>query len=66
MDKKFTKTLRKILRNQLVKKNKIHIKGVGTWQLKHQTQYQENRHDGRVIMQPPRDVIDFAPDKKKL
>lgn len=65
MDKKFTKTLKKILRNQLIKKNKIKIEGVGSWQLKHQTQYQEKRKDGRVIMHPPRDIIDFVPDRQE-
>jgi len=65
LDKQFLQNLKNIIRDQLGQKNTIKITGIGTFRLRHRAQYQEQREDGRVVMQPPKDYVEFIPDNKE-
>lgn len=62
LNKDFLKSLKSVIRDQLINKNTIKITGVGTFKLRHRAQYQQQREDGRVVMQPPKDYIEFTPE----
>ena len=62
LNKDFLKSLKSVIRDQLIKKNTIKITDIGTFRLRHRAQYQQQREDGRVVMQPPKDYIEFTPE----
>ena len=62
LNKDFLKSLKSVIRDQLIKKNTIKITGIGILKLRHRAQYQQQREDGRVVMQPPKDYIEFTPE----
>jgi len=65
INKQFLKSLKGIIRDQLGQKNTIQIADVGIFKLRHRAQYQEQREDGRVVMQPPKDYVEFVPENKE-
>lgn len=65
LDKQFLRSLKNVIRDQLGQNNTIEITGVGTFRLRHRAQYQEQREDGRVVMQPPKDYVEFIADNKE-
>ncbi|MDX1637368.1 MAG: HU family DNA-binding protein [Balneolaceae bacterium] len=63
MDKEFVTAFADIIRDQIVRKNVITIKGLGTFKQIHRKQYQKQHSNGQVVMMPPKDEIEFIPDK---
>lgn len=64
MTKEFLETLGIVIRDQIIMKNSVDIKGLGTFKPVHHTQKQEKRADGTNIMVPPKDAIEFTAEKK--
>ena len=59
MDTKFIKALKEVLREQLVKKHSVDIEGLGLFEVKHYEQHQKRFSNGKVVMMPPADVLEF-------
>ncbi len=65
MDQIFLQAFSEVIREQVSKKNKIDVKGLGVFGYQHRKQYQKQYDDGRVVMMPPRDVITFIPEENR-
>lgn len=59
MTKEFLKIFGITIRDQLIMKNTVEVKGLGTFKTEHTAQYQKTLADGRVVMLPPSDDIQF-------
>lgn len=64
MTKEFLETLSIVIRDQVIMKNSVEIKGLGTFKAVHHNQKQEKRADGTNIMVPPSDTIEFTAEKR--
>ncbi|MEX0719742.1 MAG: HU family DNA-binding protein [Balneolaceae bacterium] len=64
MTKEFLETLGIVIRDQVIMKNSVEIKGLGTFKAVHQNQKQEKRADGTNVMIPPSDSVEFVAEKK--
>lgn len=64
MEKEFITAFKEIVREQLVKKNEVHIEGLGSFSSEHIQQHQTQQEDGQVLMMPPKDTITFNPAKR--
>lgn len=64
MTKDFLKAFGIVLRDQIIMKNSVDISGLGTFKAAHHSQTQEKRADGKIVMMPPRDVIEFKAEQK--
>lgn len=64
MTKDFLETLGIVIRDQIIMKNSVEIKGLGTFKAVHQNQRQEKQADGKNVMLPPEDTIEFTAEKK--
>lgn len=62
MEPEFIKTFTQVIKEQLVKDNRISILELGQFRKVHHTQTQKKMDDGRVVMMPPRDTIEFKPE----
>ena len=63
MDQTFLKAFVEVVKEEVSKKQSVQIEGLGTFQIKHQKQYQQQFDNGRVVMMPPKDQIVFKEDK---
>ncbi|RNC83957.1 MAG: hypothetical protein ED557_09305 [Balneola sp.] len=59
MTKDFLKAFGIVIRDQIIMKNSVQVNGLGTFKATHHTQSQEKRADGKTVMLPPRDAIEF-------
>ena len=59
MKPKFIKAFKEVLREQIIKKNDVQIEGLGRFRVVHQEQRQKKYDNGRVVMLPPSDVVEF-------
>jgi nucleoid DNA-binding protein len=59
MTKDFLQAFGMIIRDQIIMKNSVEIEGLGTFSVKHRNQKQEKRADGKTVMLPPKDGIEF-------
>lgn len=64
MEKEFLDALGVVIRDQIIMKNTVQIKGLGTFKPVHHNQRQDKRADGVNIMRPPKDTIEFEAEKK--
>ena len=62
MEPAFIKSLTQVIKEQLVKNNRVSIEGLGQFRKVHQTQEQKKLDDGRIVMMPPKDTIEFKPE----
>ena len=62
MDNDFLRAFSEVVRNQLAHKCDIKLEGVGIFKAEHQKQFQQQYQDGRVVMMPPKDTIEFIPE----
>ncbi len=65
MDREFLKAFSEIVREEVVRKNEVHIDGMGSFQFEHQKQFQKQFENGRVVMMPPKDTITFTPENEQ-
>ena len=45
-------------------KNSVEISGLGTFKAVHHSQKQEKKADGKTVMLPPKDAIEFVAEQK--
>ncbi|MBD3617206.1 MAG: HU family DNA-binding protein [Gracilimonas sp.] len=64
MTKDFLEVLGIVIRDQIIMKNSVEIKGLGTFKPVHHNQKQEKRTDGTNVMIPPKDTIEFTAENK--
>ena len=64
MDEEFKRAFSEVVRNQLAHKCDVELEGIGVFKPEHQKQYQQQYKDGRVVMMPPKDTINFIADSK--
>lgn len=62
MTKDFLKVFGLTIRDQVIMKNSVEIKGLGTFKAEHTSQQQERNSNGKLVMQPPKDSIEFKAD----
>lgn len=53
--------LSEIVRERLMEGEVVQVPGLGHFRVEHRPSEVEERPDGQVVMQPPRDVIQFSP-----
>ena len=56
------KAFTEVVREQVSRKNKVQIEGIGSFKLEHKKQFQKQYDNGRVVMMPPKDLIRFTPE----
>lgn len=66
MDKKFLDALSDIIRESITRKEEVSIDGLGVFKPKHRRQFQQQFDNGRVVMMPPADTLQFVPDNSFL
>ncbi len=59
MNSTFIKAFKDVLREQLAKKNSVEIDGFGRFTVVHQGQSQKKYENGRVVILPPADILEF-------
>jgi nucleoid DNA-binding protein len=64
MDEAFLQAFSEVIREQISENREMNIDGIGIFKAGHENQYQQKYQDGRVVMMPPKDTIEFIPDKK--
>lgn len=62
MTSTFLKAFKAVLREQILSKNKIELDGLGNFEIIHKKQHQKKYDDGKVVMMPPADVVEFKSD----
>jgi nucleoid DNA-binding protein len=64
VDEAFLQAFSEVIRGQISAKREVKIEGIGLFKAGHENQYQQKYQDGRVVMMPPKDTIEFIPDRK--
>jgi len=64
MDEDFAQAFAAVVREEVTQNGSLKVDGIGTFKRHHETQYQQKYKDGRVVMMPPKDTIEFLPDSK--
>lgn len=64
MTKEFLKVFGIVIRDQVIMKNSVQVSGIGTFKAVHHNQKQEKRADGKTVMLPPKDSIEFTAEGK--
>lgn len=64
MTDEFLETLGIVIRDQIIMKNSVEIKGLGTFKAVHHNQKQEKNTAGNNVMYPPKDTIEFTAENK--
>lgn len=59
MKSTFIKAFKDVLREHILNKNKVEIDELGTFEVVHRKQQQKTYENGRVVMVPPADVVEF-------
>lgn len=62
MDKEFLDALSDVIRETITQKDEVSIDGLGVFKPRHRKQFQEQYDNGRVVMMPPADSLQFIPD----
>lgn len=64
MDPKKEKELVRIIKDTLIKEQKVTVPNLGVLEVYHEKQKQEQRSDGQVVLNPPCDKVRLKPIKK--
>jgi nucleoid DNA-binding protein len=59
MKSTFIKAFKEVLREQILKKNQVEIEGLGHFEIAHRKQHQKKYKNGKVVMVPPANVVEF-------
>lgn len=62
MEPQFIKNFIQVVKEQISMDNRVHIDGLGQFLKVHQTQTQKKLDDGRIVLMPPKDIIEFKPE----
>lgn len=60
--RKVLETMARLVRDKLVDDDVAHVPHLGTFSVERQPSHMETDDEGRSVMIPPRDVIQFEPD----
>lgn len=52
------------MREQFINKNRVEIDGLGRFEVVHHEQHQEKFDNGKIVMMPPKDVLEFKSNIK--
>lgn len=63
MEKKFLKAFVSVVRDQIIQKNEVALGDLGYFRGVHLKQRKKQYKDGRMVMMPPVDRIEFIPKK---
>jgi len=47
------------MREQVVNKKRVELEGLGQFEVVHKEQHQKTFENGKVVMMPPEDVLEF-------
>jgi nucleoid DNA-binding protein len=64
MEQEFLNAFAEVVREEVARKNKVEIDGIGSFKVEHRKQFQKQYENGRVVMMPPKDRIRFTPENK--
>lgn len=59
MNREFLIAFKDVMREQFVNKNRVELEGLGQFEVVHIEQHQETFDNGKVVMMPPEDVLEF-------
>lgn len=62
MEPQFINNFILVVKEQIAKDNRVQIDELGQFLKVHQTQTQRKLPDGRVVLMPPKDKIEFKPE----
>lgn len=62
MEPRFIKNFVQVVKEQIAKDNHVRIDGLGQFLKVHQTQTQKKLDNGRIVLMPPKDKIEFKPE----
>lgn len=62
MEPNFIIKFKEVIREQVAENNLVQLDGVGEFRKVHQKQQEKKYEDGRVVLLPPKDTIEFKPD----
>ncbi len=62
MKNRTTSELVKVLKEELMNKGSVAIPSLGTFSVEHRRQQRVEYADGRIVLEPPKDIIAFTPD----
>lgn len=55
----FIKAFKDTLREQILNKNEVNVEGLGSFTMAHRKQYQKKDENGKIVMMPPADIVEF-------
>lgn len=61
-DKQIEQEITALVSGQLKIHGQVQIEGLGTFSVRHKKQEQQQENNGRIVMKPPADIIEFAPE----
>lgn len=64
MDQVFEKALTAVVRKHIMQQNQVFIDGLGSFRMEHVKQSTSKGKNGKTVINPPRDVIVFTPEKE--
>jgi nucleoid DNA-binding protein len=59
MNREFIIAFKDVMREQFVNQNRVELEGLGQFEVVHKEQYQKTFDNGKVVMMPPEDVLEF-------
>lgn len=59
MNREFLIAFKDVMREQFANKNRVELEGLGQFEVVHVEQHQETYDNGKVVMMPPKDVLEF-------
>lgn len=59
MNREFLIAFKDVMREQFVNKNRVELEGLGQFEVVHNEQHQKTFDNGKVVMMPPEDVLEF-------
>lgn len=65
MKSTFVKAFKEVIREQLLENNTVELGDLGRFELVHKKQTQKKYDNGRVVMLPPANVVEFKSDQKQ-
>lgn len=66
MEPLFIKKFKEVIREQVAMNNRVRIDGFGEFQKVHKTQTQKKLENGQIVIEPPKDLIEFKPEINQL
>lgn len=65
MRQEIEKAFKSVIRDQLIQQNKVYIEGLGEFRPEHLSQRKWEYKNGKVVLLPPRDYLEFTDDSQQ-